>query len=87
MSLTDYFSSLIDRVEASDTITNAGKDENGFYKPKKTILIRHLNLLRDLHAKPLARAMVKTAWAAVVEELPPEWLILDEKDKKELEEI
>jgi hypothetical protein len=87
MNLTDYFSKLIARVEESDTVTNAATDDNGFYKPKKTILLRHLNLLRDLHAKPLARPMLKGAWAAVVKELPPEWLVLDDEQKAELRKI
>lgn len=87
MSLDQYFSELIARVEASDEISNAGKDDNGFYKPAKTILLRNLNMLKELHNKPRAKEMVKTAWAAVVKELPPEWLILSEEEKKELKKI
>ena len=87
MSLKNYFSELIQKVESSDTISNAGKDENGFYKPVRTIILRHLILLRDLHDKPRARDMVKASWAAVVKELPPEWLVLNEEDRQKLKEI
>ncbi len=87
MSLEAYFKSLIQKVEESDEITNAGKDSNGFYKPVRTIVLRHLNLLKDLHAKPNAKSMVKASWAAVVEELPPEWLVLGDAEKKELKKI
>ncbi len=87
MSLSHYFSNLIDRVEASEEITNSGKDENGFYKPTRTVLLRNLQLLKDLHAKPLAHKMVKAAWEAVVKDLPPEWLILSDEDKQELKKI
>lgn len=85
--LRNYFNNLINRLENSDEITNAGKDENGFYKPKRTILLRHLQLLRDLHDKPLARSQVQAAWRAVVKELPPEWLILNEDEKRQLKLI
>jgi hypothetical protein len=87
MSLKEYFSDLIDKVEKSDEITNAGKDESGFYKPTRTILLRDLNLLKDLHAKPLAKQMVKEAWKSVVKELPPEWLVLKDEDKAELKKL
>lgn len=87
MSLKQYFSDLITQVETSRVITNAGKDENGFYKPTQTIVLRHLHLLRDLHDKPRAKAMVKSAWEAVIKEVPPEWLILNDDDKKELKKI
>lgn len=87
MSLREYFSNLIERVESSDEITNAGKDEGGFYKPVRTILLRNLNLLRDLHDKPMAKAMVKKAWESVVKELPPEWLTLSDPEKSELKKI
>lgn len=85
--LRNYFNNLINRLENSDEITNAGKDENGFYKPKRTILLRHLQLLRDLHDKPLARSQVQAAWRSVVKELPPEWLILNEDEKRQLKLI
>lgn len=75
MDLTDYFQKLIDQVENSEVVTNKGKDAGGFYKPTRTILLRHLNLLKDLHAKPLAKPMLKTSWDYVAEHLPPEWLI------------
>lgn len=87
MSLKAYFSDLISKVETSESITNAGTDKNGFYKPTRTILLRNLTLLKDLHDKPRAKAMVQAAWTAVVEELPPEWLILSEADKKQLQDI
>lgn len=86
MSLRHYFEDLILRVENSE-IDNGGKDKNGFYKPTRTVLLRNLNLLKDLHDKPRAKAMVSAAWAAVVEELPPEWLVLDESQKVELKKI
>lgn len=87
MGLKEYFSQLISRVEQSEEVNNAGKDEAGFYKPTRTILLRHLHLLRDLHDKPLAREMVGGAWQAVVKELPPEWLIMSEADRAELKSI
>jgi hypothetical protein len=83
-ALKDYFSRLIEKVESTDEISNAGKDENGFYKPKKTIVLRHLMMLRDLCDKPLAKPMLKQAWTAVTAELPPEWLILNEEEKRDL---
>ena len=87
MSLKEYFAGLINKVESSVEITNAGKDENGFYKPTRTILLRDLNLLKDLHAKPRAHQLVRAAWEAVVKELPPDWLVLNDEDKKELKSI
>lgn len=87
MSLKQYFTDLLAKVEASDEIDNGGKDENGFYKPTRSVLIQKLNLLRDLHGKPQAREMVKAAWATVVADLPPEWLVLSEADKAELKKI
>lgn len=87
MSLKNYFNSLKERVEGSDAVQNDGKDENGFYKPTKTILLRHLQLLHDLHDKPNAKEMVKASWIAVIEALPPEWLVLNPEDKAELKKI
>ncbi|XGC81989.1 hypothetical protein ACES2L_05765 [Bdellovibrio bacteriovorus] len=87
MSLSVFFQDLIQRVEESDTITNAGKDKEGFYKPTRTILLRHLQLLKDLHQKPLAKQMVKASWAYVVENVPPEWLIPAPEDREELKKI
>lgn len=87
MSLTKYFASLIKRLEESDEVTNAGKDENGFFKPTRTILLRQLNLLKDLHDKPRARVMVRDAWKSVSQELPPEWLVLSVEEKAELRKI
>ena len=87
MSLDKYFQSLINRVESSDDIHNGGKDKNGFFKPTRTIVLRNLQLLKDLHPKPLAKQMVKTAWQAVVDELPAEWLLLPPEEKAQLKEI
>ena len=87
MSLKDYFTNLIRRVEESDEIHNGGTDKDGFYKPTRTVLLQKLNILRDLHGKPLAKPMVKDAWKQVVAELPPEWLVLEENDKVELKKI
>lgn len=86
MSLESYFSKLIEKVESSD-ISNQGKDENGFFKPRRVIILRHLGLLRDLHLKPLANAMVRESWAYIVSELPPDWLILTESEKHQLKKI
>ena len=87
MSLDQFFKDLIQKVEASDEISNAGKDKEGFYKPVRTILLRHLNLLKDLHGKPLAKKMVQASWQEVVEALPPEWLVLNPEDREELKRI
>jgi hypothetical protein len=87
MSLENYFKKLIDRVSASDEIHNGGKDKDGFYKPTKSILLKNLNLLKDLHAKPGAKAMVKAAWKVVVAEVPSEWLVLNKEEKEELKKI
>jgi hypothetical protein len=86
MSLTDYFQSLIEKVEASD-IGNNGKDKDGFFKPTRTVLLRQLNMLKDLHGKPMAQAMVRDAWKSVSKELPPEWLVLTVEQKAELKKI
>lgn len=88
MGLDQYFSDLIRRVENSEEIHNQGKDKDGFFKPTRTILLRHLNLLRDLHGKPRAQAMVKTSWDFVAGELPPEWLEeMSDGDRAELKRI
>lgn len=87
MSLENYFKNLIEKVEASETITNQGKDAEGFYKPTRTILLRHLNILKDLHMKPLAKPMLKSSWKFVVEHTPPEWLIVEEPEKSALKAI
>jgi hypothetical protein len=84
--LTSYFNDLIKKVEASD-LSNAGKDKDGFYKPTRELVLRNLHLLRDLHQKPLAKPMVKDAWKFVVENLPPEMLVLGDEDKAKLKEI
>lgn len=87
MSLDQYFINLMNRVEDSEEINNAGKDENGFYKPRKTIILRNLRLMLDLYQKPRAKEMVRVAWGAITRELPPEWLTLNEDDKAELKKI
>ena len=87
MTLEQYFSELIAKVEASEAITNQGKDKDGFFQPTREVLLQKLNMLRDLHAKPLARPMLKTAWAFVVENLPPEMLILGAEEKAQLKKI
>ena len=87
MSLDQYFRNLIERVENSDEIHNGGKDKDGFYKPTKTIVLRNLNLLKDLHAKPAAAPMVKAAWEVIIKELPSEWLVLSNEEKTELKRI
>lgn len=84
--LTAYFDGLIKKVEASD-LSNAGKDKDGFYKPTRELVLRNLHMLRDLHQKPLARAMVKDAWKFVAEHLPPEMLVLSDEEKVRLKEI
>ena len=87
MSLEKYFLDLINKVEESDDVDNAGKDENGFYKPRKTIVLRNLRLMLDLHKKPRTKEMVRVAWSAVTRELPAEWLVLNDEDKSELKKI
>ena len=85
--LRRFFSDLIKKVEDADEISNAGKDEGGFYRPTRTIVLRNLNLLRDLHDKPRAREMVKTAWESVANDLPPEWLAPPKEERDELRKI
>lgn len=87
MNLEQYFSELIAKVEASEMITNQGKDKDGFFQPTREVLLQKLNMLRDLHAKPLAKPMLKSAWAFVVENLPPEMLILGAEEKAQLKKI
>jgi hypothetical protein len=88
MSLEQFFTNLIDKAEASEEITNAGTDDEGFYKPTRTILLRHLQLLKDLHKKPLAKPMLKQSWAYVVEHVPAEWLIpTNKEDQDELKKM
>lgn len=87
MSLRSYFTKLIERVESTNTIHNGGKDDNGFYKPTRAVVLTSLNMLRDLHDKPAAKAMVKHAWETVVKELPSEWLILSSEEKAELKKV
>lgn len=87
MSLDTYFEKLLLRVENSLEVQNNGKDINGFYKPTRTLLLRHIQLLKDLHNKPLAKEMVKASWSFVSEELPPDWLILTREEREELKMI
>ena len=88
VSLEQFFKNLIQKVEQSEDITNAGKDDEGFYKPTRTILLRHLNLLKDLHKKPLAKPMLKSSWAYVAEHAPSEWLVPEsQEDREELKSI
>ncbi len=84
--LKEYFETLIKRVEDSE-ITNQGKDKDGFFSPTRTVVLRHLHLLRDLHAKPLAKPMVKDAWKFVVEHVPPDLLVMNEAQKAELKNL
>ena len=86
MSLRSYFEGLIAKVESSD-LHNNGKDKDGFFLPTRTVALRHLNLLLDLHEKPRAKPMVKASWSSVVELLPPEWLKLAEPEKTELKKL
>jgi hypothetical protein len=86
MSLDKYFTSLIERLESSE-IHNNGKDKNGFFEPTRAMLLQRLSLLRDLHTKPQAKPMLKTAWQYVVEHVPPDWLVLSEDEKHELKKI
>jgi hypothetical protein len=87
MSLETYFKELIEKVESSEEITNAGKDAEGFYKPTRTILLRHLNLLKDLHQKPLAKPMLQASWKYVVEQVPAEWLVLSDENKSAIKKM
>lgn len=85
-NLKDYFTLLIKKVEESD-LSNQGKDKDGFFKPTRELVLRHLTLLRDLHTKPLAKAMLKDSWKFVVEHVPPEWLILTPEQKQEIKKM
>lgn len=87
MTLEQYFSELIAKVESSEVVTNQGKDKDGFFQPTREVLLQKLNMMRDLHAKPLAKPMLKSAWAFVVENLPPEMLILGAEEKAQLKKI
>lgn len=87
MSLDDYFAKLIKLVETSDLVTNQGTDRNGFYKPTRTIVLRHLQMLKDLHSKPLAKPMLKEAWRVVVENVPPELLVMNDEQKTAMKRL
>lgn len=87
MTLGDYFSHLIKVVETSEVVTNQGTDRNGFYKPTRTIVLRHLQMLKDLHQKPLAKPMLREAWRVVVENLPPELLVMNDEQKAQMKNI
>jgi hypothetical protein len=86
MDLKDYFNSLIKRLEESD-IQNNGKDRNGFFEPTREMLFQRLSILRDLHLKPNAKPMLRTAWEYVVDHVPPEWLILNDQLKQDLKKM
>jgi hypothetical protein len=86
MGLENYFDKLIAKVESSD-LDNQGKDDKGFFLPTRTAVLQNLRLLKDLHGKPAAKPMVKTAWTFVSEQLPSEWLILSDAEKAELKKI
>ena len=86
MNLETYFETLLERLEKSD-IGNDGKDANGFFEPTRAMLYQRLNLLRDLHGKPHAKVMVRTAWQYVVDHAPAEWLKMDASLKKEIQEM
>lgn len=85
-NLKEYFETLIKKVEASE-LSNQGKDKDGFFKPTRELVLRHLNLLRDLHPKPLAKSMVKDSWKFVVEHVPPEMLVMSPEQKAEIKKI
>ena len=80
-NLETYFKALLEKVEASSEITNGGKDKEGFYLPTRSVMIQKLNMLKDLHANKNAKPMVRDAWSFVVENLPPEWLVLTADQK------
>lgn len=86
MSLEEYFESLLKRLEESD-IGNDGKDANGFFEPTRAMLFQRLNLLRDLHGKPQAKAMVRSAWQYVVEHAPADWLKMDADLKTQIKDM
>ncbi len=87
MPLYHYFQKLIESVEASSEITNQGKDDAGFFKPTRAILLQQLNMLKDLHGKPMAKPMLKTAWKFVVEHVPPEMLVMTSAEKAALKKL
>ena len=90
MDLAEYFTSLIRRTEESD-IQNNGVDKGGFFKPTRSVLLQKLNILKDLHGNALksghAKSMVRASWQYVVENVPAEWLILDDEQKVALKKI
>lgn len=86
MVLDAYFSKLIEKLKESD-ITNAGKDSGGFFEPTRVMLTQRLSLLKDLHSKPQAKAMVKDAWVYVVEHAPPEWLVMTNEEKDAMKKV
>ena len=87
MSLEKYFAELIEKVETTDLVSNQDMDKGGFYRPTRTIVLNQLRLLKDLHAKPAAKPMLREAWRIVVEHLPPEALVLNDEQKAELKKI
>lgn len=87
MVLTDYFKKLLERVESTDDVSNAGKDKDGFYFPTRSALLQKLNMLKDLNANERARPMLRSAWEFVVETLPPEWLVMTTAEKTALKKM
>jgi hypothetical protein len=90
MNLDEYFKSLIHRVETSD-IQNNGMNKDGFYQPTRSVLMQKLNILKDLHPNALkagtAKTMVRASWQFVVDNVPAEWLVLDDEQKAALKKI
>ena len=87
VGLQTYFTTLLERVEDSPEIDNGGKDAEGFYFPTRSVLLQKLNMLKDLSANERAKPMLKTAWAFVVETVPPEWLVMTPEEKSELKKM
>jgi hypothetical protein len=87
VSLTDYFQRLLERVEDSPEISNAGKDKDGFYFPTRSALLQKLNMLKDLNGNERAKPMLKAAWQTVVETVPPEWLTMSAEEKTALRKM
>lgn len=86
-SLQSYFAGLLERVEASPDVSNAGKDKDGFYFPTRSALLQKLNMLKDLSGNERAKPMLNSAWQFVVETLPPEWLIMTSEQKAALKKM
>lgn len=87
MELTAYFTRLLQRIEESPEISNAGKDKDGFYFPTRSVLLQKLNMLKDLNQNARAKPMLKAAWEYVVETVPPEWLVMNAAEKAALKKM